>query len=140
MFELLVNNTSLPVLESVMSFSEQRQKVLADNVANLDTPGYRACDLPVAEFQQALAAAVGRRGGSPRAGFEPRDTPHVRFGTRLRVAPVAVGGLRNYYDAGDRSVERTMTEMGKNALWHSMATELYRQQSRLLETAIRERV
>ena len=35
-FGLLFDNTSLPVLQQVMSFSEQRQKLLVHNVANVN--------------------------------------------------------------------------------------------------------
>jgi flagellar basal-body rod protein FlgB len=39
----------------------QRQKVLAGNIANADTPGYQARDF---DFSQALAQARGQAGGT----------------------------------------------------------------------------
>jgi flagellar basal-body rod protein FlgB len=41
-------------LEAALRFREARQAVLAANVANLDTPGYRSVDL---RFQDALGEA-----------------------------------------------------------------------------------
>lgn len=140
MFGLLFENTSMPVLEQVMAFTEERQHVLADNVANLDTPGYRATDLPVSEFTGALCEAIEQRDESTPRRFRMRSTQNINYERGMHASRVTVGGQMNFYDGGNRSVETLMNEMGKNALWHSAAVELFRQQGRLLETAIRERV
>ena len=46
----------------------ERQKVLAGNIANADTPGYQARDF---DFAQALAQARGGQGGETLAVTEP---------------------------------------------------------------------
>ena len=60
MFNLLFDNTSLPVLQQVLAFSEHRQKTLQHNIANISTPGFRASDLPV--DRRRRAALDGLRG------------------------------------------------------------------------------
>ena len=139
-FGLLFDNTSLPVLGSVMSFSEQRQQVLAHNVANINTPFFRVTDLPVGEFTEALDEAIERRDAQCPHRFNPRSTPNVRFEAGLSVAAREIGGLMNYYDGADRSIERLQNEMLKNAVWHEAAARLFSHQSQLLETAVRERI
>ena len=141
-FGLLFENTSLPVLQQVMSFSEQRQKLLAHHVANINTPGFRLTDLPIEEFTEALGDAIDRRDGNIPHRFNMRDTKNIRFGPQMFVRPESdeVGGLTNYYDGADRSIERLQNEMLKNAMWHEAAAKLFSHQSRLLETAIRERL
>jgi flagellar basal-body rod protein FlgB len=52
---------SLPVLEQAISFTEKRQVVLAQNLANVDTPGYMAKDLNQKSFQSMLQNAVQKR-------------------------------------------------------------------------------
>lgn len=47
--------------EQGMLLRERRTELLADNIANADTPGYKARDL---NFQSALANALGRQQGS----------------------------------------------------------------------------
>ena len=47
-----------PVLEQVVNFTAARHNVLAGNIANLDTPGYRAADLSPEMFQSQLKEAV----------------------------------------------------------------------------------
>lgn len=140
MFEMLFDNTSLPVLQQVMAFSEERQKVLVENLANINTPGYRSNDLAVDEFTSALDDAIRRRDEKTPRRFGMESTRHIDFAGRLRAQRIETNGLQNYYDQSNHSVERIMTEMGKNALWHNIATELFRHQSQLLQTAIRERV
>ncbi|NQU75221.1 MAG: hypothetical protein HQ546_02765 [Planctomycetes bacterium] len=142
MFNVLFDNTSLPVLQQVLSFSEQRQKVLAHNIANMNTPGFRACDLPVEEFTQALSDAVMQRDGSMPHRFRMQSTRNITFDSNMNVAPatIEVGGLMNYYDGADRSIERLQNEMLKNAMWHEAAAKLYTHQTQLLDTAIRERI
>ena len=40
-----------PVLEQVVNFAQARHGVLAGNIANLDTPGYRVRDLSPEKFE-----------------------------------------------------------------------------------------
>jgi len=47
----------LAMLRERMQWHQGRQQVLAENVANADTPGYRAKDLAPLDFSQHLTAA-----------------------------------------------------------------------------------
>ena len=46
---------SLAFHQQALSLRQERQKVLASNIANADTPGYKARDM---DFSQALEAAT----------------------------------------------------------------------------------
>ena len=63
----LFQATTIPVVEQAVNFSQARHNVLAGNVANIDTPGYRARDLSVEVFQQRLKEAIAcpQRTGQP---------------------------------------------------------------------------
>jgi flagellar basal-body rod protein FlgB len=52
---------SLKVLEKIMDVASFRQKLIASNVANADTPGYRAKDI---SFQDELKRVMSGSGGS----------------------------------------------------------------------------
>lgn len=67
-----ISGDAIPALEAALRFRVARQKTLAANVANADTPGYRRADV---RFDAALEAAaaqpartdprhLGRDGGS----------------------------------------------------------------------------
>ncbi|MDR0717700.1 MAG: flagellar basal body rod protein FlgB [Azoarcus sp.] len=54
----------LLVHQSALNLQAYRQELLASNIANADTPNYKARDV---QFREALDAAVGRRWGGPLA-------------------------------------------------------------------------
>ncbi|MBN2022570.1 MAG: flagellar basal body rod protein FlgB [Pirellulales bacterium] len=68
MLNALFDSTSIPVMEQVVNFTQARQNVLAGNIANLDTPGYKVRDLSVEDFQARLAQAIQRRRGGAGSG------------------------------------------------------------------------
>jgi flagellar basal-body rod protein FlgB len=62
------------ILEAAMRGAWQRQTVLTNNIANVDTPGYRREEL---DFQATLQGAIA--GGDPPQdlAFEPQVEPLV---------------------------------------------------------------
>jgi flagellar basal-body rod protein FlgB len=77
MSSLLNLNAYLGIQPQALELQSRRTEVLADNLANVDTPNYKARDI---DFQSALAAATGAAGGRSAAGgtlpletTDPRD-------------------------------------------------------------------
>lgn len=71
---------------TALSIREQRLQVLAANIANADTPNYRAQDI---DFNSALNAALtAPRGGDGMGGLDPLSaaTAGARY-TRLGTQP-----------------------------------------------------
>lgn len=58
----MINNDStlMQMLGSQMRYMSQRQGVLAQNIANVDTPGYEARDLQKLDFSHMAEQAAGR--------------------------------------------------------------------------------
>lgn len=94
-------------LEHVLDFHVERHGLLASNLANADTPGFKPRDL---SFSQALAGAELRPTharhleGLPTSGFTPREVdiePHADGSgaqTELAHAQLAANHLR--FDEG----------------------------------------
>ena len=61
MLSSMFQSSTIPVLEQVVNFTEARHGVLAGNIANLDTPGYKTRDLSPALFQERLKEAIETR-------------------------------------------------------------------------------
>ena len=129
--ERLMNQGNAPLLERMLQFTAARHRLIAENVVNLDTPGYRQKDLSVEKFQAMLRDRVqGRSLAGPGAvGFEDvRDEiEHPRDGIL-------------FHDGNNRSVEQLMSDQAKNALMHNLAVELLRKQYEQMNLALRERV
>ena len=71
----LFDNTQL-ALERAMAGAAMRQEVLANNLANAETPGFRRSDV---DFHSTLSAAMktGDAGAIERATFSPQQEQQV---------------------------------------------------------------
>jgi len=127
-FEKAIDSTGIDLLQAVASFAQQRHKVLADNIANIDTPGYKMRDLSIERFQADLAEAVQARGKSSPAGS--LDMPAV---------PLPKVDARQYLlfqDQNNRSVEKQLSALTTNAMLQNITMELLRSRFNLLQQAI----
>jgi len=150
MLSSMFDSSTLPLLEQVVNFTQARHGVLAGNIANLDTPGYRTRDLSVEGFQERLKSAIAARDqaaslppgyGSPgQAANSPlsRATHNNMQATWDEVRESAKDIL--YHDDSDVSIEQQITEVSKNQMQHNLALTIMNSQFRLLRTAISERL
>lgn len=150
MLPSLFDSTPIPLLEQVVNFTESRHGVLAGNIANLDTPGYRTRDLSPQLFQQRLKDALETsRSQSPRDGvgsygnYGPLSNADMRvregrFQALHHVADSLKGILR--HDENNVGLERQVNEMVKNQVEHNLAVSVMTAQFRLLRAAVTERV
>jgi flagellar basal-body rod protein FlgB len=99
-------------IERYMDLLSARQKLVASNIANADTPGYHTQDIDFqAEFQNAT-------GGPPRS--------------------IDVQGLQVKNDGNDVSLDRESRLLSENALRFQLASNLLRSQLRTVRSAIQE--
>jgi flagellar basal-body rod protein FlgB len=95
-----------------MDLLSARQKLVASNVANADTPGYRTQDI---DFQSEFLNAMG---GAPRVS-EVNDLP-----------------VKN--DGNNVSLDREARLLAENALRFQVASQLMKSQIRAVRSAISE--
>lgn len=130
----LFQTTTIPALEQTVQFAQRRHELLASNIANLDTPGYRSRDLDVQEFRDALADSIRypqRTAGQP--GIRPTTRDDRMAGPRAATEQIVL------HDGSDVSVEQQVTQISKNQHLHSLAITTMRSQFALLQAAITER-
>lgn len=127
-------NTTIPVLEEMVHFAQARHEVLAGNIANLDTPGYRTADLSPEVFQSRLREAIADREAPPSTGVKEigRGDPIRRVRESMRTI------LR--HDENEVGMEQQVMAMTKNQTTHNVAIALMNSQFRLLEAAVSERI
>ena len=136
MYEGLFQSTTVPILEQVVNFSQARHTVLAGNIANMDTPGYRVRDLSVEDFQSRLREAIETR--RKPSNTSPKNRTGEQVSTMAKVAEDVETIL--YHDDSNVGIEYQVTEMVKNQMQHNMALSIMSSQMKLLETAISERL
>lgn len=142
MLNTLFDNSSLPLLEQVVHFTQTRHGVLAGNIANLDTPGYQARDISPVEFQERLKEAVERQhrvDSTPT--YQAYDGQIARPTTRTNEFAKVAKDLKSMlrHDGNNTGLEEQVTQIAKNQQQHNMAITLMNQQYRLLRLAISER-
>ena len=132
------------MMQKVVQFAARRHALIADNVANISTPGFRPADVSVKEFQSTLAQAVDHR----------RERGQGRFGTLqygsastvdlsndlVELHPVPMAENLLFQDGNDRSLEKMMQGLVENFLTYRTAVELMNNQFDMLDIAIRERI
>jgi flagellar basal-body rod protein FlgB len=142
MIQTLFNKGSIPVLEKIIHFTKARHNMLAHNIANLNTPNYKAKDAPLREFTQYLLDAYQRAEQMRVPVFEFQDTNHVKTKDTggLKIQPVLAKEKTVLKHNGNNvSVENEMVKLLKNMGLHSFMTSLLTQQYGMLRTAITER-
>jgi flagellar basal-body rod protein FlgB len=133
----------MPALGHALTFGEARLRVIAENVANIGTGGYRAKQLDKGGFQAAMREALDRRGQNVSQPLEIRDTGEVstdRQG-RLVVKP-SLRPAENvlFHDGTNMSIESQMSELAETQMMHRSAALLMRNRVDGLRKAIAGRV
>jgi flagellar basal-body rod protein FlgB len=138
MIPTIFDNTTIPVLQEVLSFSEARHNVLAGNVANVDTPDYRVRDLSVDTFQDRLKEAIAQQ-AQRRESLSPGELVASQPGDEMREVRESMKTIQ-FLDGSDVGIEQQVTEVAKNQFLHNLTVSIMTSQFRLLQTAISERV
>ena len=149
MLSSLFQSSTIPVLEQVVNFTEARHGVLAGNIANLDTPGYRTRDLSPELFQDRLKEAIETR-QQPQSptydtaslGMPTGSNSSHRAERELRALSKVKDSMKSIlrHDEADVSMEQQINQIVKNQQQHNLAINIMSAQFRLLRAAITERV
>jgi len=129
---------ALPTLSRAIAFTEERQRLIAQNIANAETPGYQSQDLSEDRFNLRLKEAIyNRRYGNPRY-YEFRDDNEMNDNSGfLHVRPFnnSMGAMKHSQNNVDIDVENA--KMAKNAMFHKTMVQLLSSQYQKMQSAIR---
>jgi flagellar basal-body rod protein FlgB len=109
----------IDLLEAGIKAESIRQRAIASNIANLETPGYRRVDV---NFEELFAKALDARGAVDLSAIEPQLH-------RPRQTPVKANG-------NDVNLEAEVGEMIKNTLRHKAFIRLLNKKYQQIELAI----
>jgi flagellar basal-body rod protein FlgB len=135
--EPIGQNQTMRMLERSLDLIAQRHQVLLSNIANEETPGYKAKDL---DFRAALASAAG-----PTAPAHGYSAPHARHlplpGVAGRAAAPTVITLpssRTGLDGNTVGVEKTMAALHENSTLFAAAGQILSKKYQGLLSALKE--
>lgn len=133
---MTVFDRTMRLIERALDLGAARQRVIASNIANEETPGYRAKEL---YFRDALAAAVEGRPPIALAVTQARHIGPRGDGVSLvagKAAEMPAGELP--LDANSVNLDLEMAKLSDNAMRYNTATTIMAQRFRQLVSAIRE--
>ncbi len=125
-------------LKARMQVLSTRERVVAENIANANTPGYTPKDLNLDGFESALRAV--RRGGTIGAGLARTHAGHIAppsggNGNLLRISDTP--DSETTIDGNRVVVEEQMLKLSDTRGQYEQAASLYRTGLQFLRTASR---
>ena len=130
--------TDIPILSMLrtrLDWSQQRQRVLAENVANADTPNYRARDLQPLKFEAPGQAAASGAQPVSLAQTEPGHIAGSSTGNpKFRSERDAHYEVRPTGNAV--SLEDEMMKVAANQMDYQTVAALYTRSLNMLKTAL----
>lgn len=120
---MAIDLSTVDTLQAALTYHRERHTVLAGNVANLDTPGYRPVDL------------ARRTAGDPMALTETHEGHMAPPAGADFVTSFDDGGALLSPDGNAVSLEREMSKIGANGARYSTSIELVTRRLALLRYA-----
>jgi flagellar basal-body rod protein FlgB len=126
----------IAALKGRMQHHQTRQKLLAENVANADSPGYKPRDLKPFD----IMVAAQRAGATGSAGPARTDPRHLGGGSGAGSEGSKRGSLFETTGSGNSvNLEDEMMKMSQNNSDYQMATTLYGKSLSYLRLALGKR-
>lgn len=120
---MAVDLSTVDTLQAALTYHRERHTVLAGNVANLDTPGYRPADLQRRTASDPAPLAVTHEGHIPAPG-----------GSDF-VTSFDDGGALQSTDGNAVSLERELSKIDANRARYATSAELVSRRLALLRYA-----
>ncbi|RKY80917.1 flagellar basal body rod protein FlgB [candidate division KSB1 bacterium] len=126
MINSIFSKTTIPLMKRVLDIASERQKVIASNIANSSTPGYKTRKV---DFKKSLSLAQQSTG---LAGLT-EDERHLPLGSVTTKS--AVVKVENT----EPDVEKEMAESAENQLLYASAVKIISGKFQALKGSIRGR-
>jgi len=121
------------VAKAALKLRSYKQELIASNIANVDTPGYRRKDIP---FQKVMQAYLGESGDIPLKTTSPK---HIKDPDTKNIMSLA----KAYKDKtlgtpNNVSLEQEITEMTQNQVLYEATLQALAKEIQRLKEAITE--
>jgi flagellar basal-body rod protein FlgB len=119
----------ISILNRLLQQTAARQGVLASNIANVDTPGYRAKDV---KFEQALQHEIGLAATSPG---------HIASSGRPSSTSSAIEAVdtQPWIDQNNVELDQEVAKMTENAMLYQAGVTLLSTKIRMFKSALNTR-
>jgi flagellar basal-body rod protein FlgB len=125
------------LLQKGLGVAQLRQEVIANNIANVDTPGFKASSV---DFESCMKEALSEEGGFQAKVTRPG---HVSFdpggAAEVRPAVVTDDSTTMRMDGNNVDIDRQMTDLAKNSIWYDTLVTKINGELKRLKLAIEGR-
>ena len=116
----------MSILHGIIRASNARQKIIASNIANSDTPGYKARDIKFGDILQKKIKMI------------TTDKGHVQGKNDNKInAKITVNNDPSWGDRNNVQMNLEMSKMTENSITHDAAVKLLNAKIRMFKSAIR---
>lgn len=136
MFDLVSSNPLIQTMDRSMSLASQRMSLIASNMANIDTPGYRTQDF---NFQAALKNEIDKLDGKQMPIFQTHPM-HFQISASQSLPP-STEQVRSAYernDGNDVSLDRQTAALARTQLSYQLSASFAQQELRKIYQIIRD--
>jgi flagellar basal-body rod protein FlgB len=131
MTDLLFSDPSYQVAKLALQGLAQRNEVIAQNIANVDTPGYRALE---ADFESTLRRAMQKDGNLPLKNtrenhMQGSETDFTRF---IQISQKSGGTLRA--DGNNVDIDQELASQTETGLRYQAISQVVSKKLNLLKS------
>lgn len=135
---MTIFNSTIKLLENTLDLRASRHRLLQSNIANQETPGYRAKDI---NFEQELKrVSAGPNSSAPAISDGRTNSAHIPIITERGASPVVVerpSGIQGM-DGNSVGVEEEMVKLSENTLKYNISVNMLKGRFNMIMTAIKE--
>lgn len=128
-----LDTRALKLLEGGLDGLSLRNKVLADNIANNDTPNFKRSDV---NFESVLQAAIGKDPVLPLKTSLPGHLPGVGTGAGAVVVQDNSTTIRN--DGNNVDIDSEMAKVGENTIHYYSLVQALSSEISILRQAMQK--
>jgi flagellar basal-body rod protein FlgB len=128
--------SKIPLFQAIgerLGFLEARQNVLSDNIANVDTPGFKPKDLKTQSFGTLTAAAFQKL---QPAVTDPHHMLPASAGSTAYPLETKSGKSEETVNGNGVNLEEQLLKISQTSFDHQTVLNLYHKQIGLLKTAL----
>ncbi len=128
----LFQNGLIPAYTKLADLASLRHKLVASNVANVNTPGYEKRTM---EFDQELRKALDK----PRLAGAVTDKMHIELGNHPNRAPEIERVKKSENDTGINSVDidQELADLAQNQITFEFGADMLARKFKSLKSAIK---
>jgi flagellar basal-body rod protein FlgB len=129
----LFHDPTLDAMGAYLTRLSQRQQIVASNLANIDTPGYRTKDV---SFHATMEELLLENSLGLRTTRSDHDQAWIPISPQAQAFEVQ--GMVSRFDLNNVDIDKEMLKLSETAFGYSLITQLVRGKFRTLASSINE--